>query len=173
MSVYGYIRKNDVIDTDNQMTALTPYACDQIFIENIELDGSKELVRLLSNVKKQDVIVVYNLQIFFRQLREFNRLIEEMVNCDLQLVCIEDDIKLRDLFHYSSLLIDMDYEFRSQNIKKHIERARQEGKIGGRPTITEQTIERIRHLFHKKQMSMKEIASICEVSVGTVSKYVK
>lgn len=61
----------------------------------------------------------------------------------------------------------------AKRTRKGIGEARKEGRIGGRPAVSDETIHRITYLFHKKAKTYREIAAECEVSIGTVSKYIK
>lgn len=49
--------------------------------------------------------------------------------------------------------------------------AKQNGKSVGRPKINPKTITKIRRLHHDEKKTVREIALICGVSIGTAHKY--
>lgn len=52
------------------------------------------------------------------------------------------------------------------------EKAKKEGRQGGRPKISDETIERIQYLYYSKHRSLKEISAECQVGLATAYKYV-
>lgn len=59
----------------------------------------------------------------------------------------------------------------SERTTKGIQLAKDDGRIGGRPRVSQTKIEIIRHLYKNKKYSLREIADECHVSLGTVHKY--
>lgn len=55
--------------------------------------------------------------------------------------------------------------------KMGIEKARSNGRIPGRPRTDSSTIDKVKTLYSKGDLTLKEIADLCHVSVGTVYKY--
>ena len=53
-----------------------------------------------------------------------------------------------------------------------LNKARQNGKIGGRPKIDMKTVKKIRQLYYDKKETIQFISSKCGVSVGTCYKYI-
>ncbi|WP_086315542.1 hypothetical protein A5821_003029 [Enterococcus sp. 7F3_DIV0205] len=51
--------------------------------------------------------------------------------------------------------------------------ARKNGTSSGRPTINQDIIERIRYMYEKENMTIQEVAKVCNVSIGTVYKYTR
>lgn len=52
------------------------------------------------------------------------------------------------------------------------EKAKSEGRQGGRPTINPKTVERIQFLYYSEHYSLKEISAECNVALATAYKYV-
>lgn len=52
------------------------------------------------------------------------------------------------------------------------EKAKSEGRQGGRPTINPETVERIQYLYYSEHYSLKEISAECNVALATAYKYV-
>ena len=59
-----------------------------------------------------------------------------------------------------------------ERTEKGIALAKNQGLYPGRPTIAQKRIEKIQRLYQTKKKTFQEIAEECEVSVGTVHKYV-
>ena len=57
-----------------------------------------------------------------------------------------------------------------KQVAEGLERARDEGKSLGRPRISDEKIKQIRSLYKKKK-TLREIATKCDVSLGTAHKY--
>ncbi|MEI5989742.1 helix-turn-helix domain-containing protein [Enterococcus crotali] len=51
--------------------------------------------------------------------------------------------------------------------------AKKNGRASGRPTIDLDIIERIRYMYDKEDMTIQEVAKACNVSIGTVYKYIR
>lgn len=54
-----------------------------------------------------------------------------------------------------------------------VEQARLEGRLGGRPKIDTDTVARLQFLYKEERMTIRQIAAQCEVSIGTVWKYIQ
>lgn len=52
------------------------------------------------------------------------------------------------------------------------EKAKSEGRQGGRPTIDTETVKRIQYLYYSEHYSLKEISAECNVALATAYKYV-
>lgn len=82
-------------------------------------------------------------------------------------------VKIPDL-QYRELLIsfvETDQAAIICRTKEGLEKARLNGKIGGRPKINKEIAERIRFLYHTKKVPLRQIAADCNVSLGTAYKY--
>lgn len=51
--------------------------------------------------------------------------------------------------------------------------ARKKGAVSGRPAIDEEIIDRINYMYEKERMTIQEVATACNVSIGTVYKYTR
>lgn len=65
----------------------------------------------------------------------------------------------------------MEEEIMRSRTMEGIENARKKGLIAGRPKIDTRVVEKIRKLYETKQKTIREIADLCGVSVGTAYKY--
>lgn len=67
----------------------------------------------------------------------------------------------------------MEEEVMRSRTMEGIENARKKGLIAGRPKIDERVVEKIKALYKGRQKTIREIADLCGVSVGTAYKYAK
>jgi len=56
---------------------------------------------------------------------------------------------------------------------KGLEEARKNGRIGGRPKISQEKINQIRFLYNNNRYTLRQIAEECNISLGTAYKYVQ
>lgn len=175
MALYAYIRKDYPVSTLEQIDMLRAYECQEVFIEDMDVTDNSELTRLLKKLVANDELLVYNLQVFAKKSREFEELLKVLNEYNVRLISIQDhiDTKVSTRFYTDVLkVLKMEERHQSYLIRTSIERAKKQGRSTGRPRVGDQTIDQIVFLFEQKGKSMREIAEICEVSLGTVHKYV-
>ncbi|MBP1044241.1 recombinase family protein [Vagococcus sp. BWB3-3] len=177
MSVYGYIRKEYPLPTVKQVDELSrcEFEFDELYIEEHDLKSYKELEQLLKSVKPGDHVVVCNLNVFSKGMAEFKQLLMLLSEQGIRLTSLLEDIDTeRSPNFYSDVIkvLEIEEQHRRFIIKTSLEKAKLAGKITGRPKIDKQVINEINFLFKHKGKTMREIADICHVSLGTVHKYV-
>ncbi|MFU7520700.1 hypothetical protein ACM9HL_12740 [Vagococcus salmoninarum] len=74
MAIYGYIRKDFPVETTNQLEKVMSYKCREIFIEETNFSVRKELNKLLQQLRNEDQLVVYNLQVFGQEFVTFEEI---------------------------------------------------------------------------------------------------
>ncbi|MBP1039616.1 recombinase family protein [Vagococcus sp. BWB3-3] len=79
----------------------------------------------------------------------------------------------RDYIRILLTISRQEKEIRSICTKESLARVRREGIAIGRPTIQTTVVDKIDFLYNNQGKSIREVAAICEVSVGTVHKYLK
>lgn len=175
MTRYGYVRKDYPISTVEQLTNIMPYKCDELFIEEAKFEQEIELNQLLKKMNQKDQLIVYNFQVFGKNLKAFKQLVIELQKKKIRLISVEDEIDTETIvsFYKSALTIIKMFENNQGHlVRKSLERVKQSGSMTGRPAISDEVIKRILYLY-KQGKPMREIASICGVSLGTVYKYVE
>ena len=132
---------------------------------------------LIKSMSLGDTLVVYELRSINKSIVELSDFFQRVKHKGIQLIIIDKG----DIFNEikDEIFMDMVLELsRTQKViarertKRGLDIARQRGNIGGRPKISEDTIDRINYLFYNKKMTLREIADECCVSLGTVYKYV-
>lgn len=70
-------------------------------------------------------------------------------------------------------LAEMEHAIIVNRTTQGIRASRLNGTKSGRPTITQTKIKQIQHLYHTELKTLREISSICGVSLGTTHKYTR
>ena len=178
MGLFGYIRTSIIEDDPQyQLEQLTNYGCEQIFHEDDVTPNEMSLDFVLSKMQSGDVLIVNQLQCLGKSTRQ---LAEWMVSLELRnfdLVCLSEKIDTREeqgkiYFKWMKQIADMERQLLKERTLVGLNKARQQGKIGGRPKISSEVIEKIRFLFFEKKEPIQAIASYCNVSIGTCYKYI-
>lgn len=175
MTTYGYVRKGFPTSEKEQLTGILSYGCDEVFIESHSLREFRELDALLAVLKKGDVLVVTNLKVFGKKFKDFNTIVESCRNKHVQLISLDDQLDSQEVYGFYELLhllVETDFACRSERTKQQIQLSREIGQTIGRPTIGQKKVERIYYLYHDKKWAMRKIAAECDVSLGSVYKYI-
>lgn len=182
MSKIGYIRhlpKTESIDL--QLLKLRSCGCNCIFIEsedkNIgELD---ELSNCLNFLKKDDTLVVNNLQHLGKTPKEFVLFSQWLLTKNIKLDIVDmkistSDENTKDMF-YSILYAINENEstLASERTKLGLKTARARGRNGGRPSISNEVKNQIKELYREKNLTVSKIAKKVGVSTSTVYRTIK
>lgn len=166
MTVYGYIREKYPVPITEQLKALSSYKCDKLYAEHGELTRDSELKELMHEIKEEDVLVIYSFQSLGKTLKGLLQLLESIAERNIRLLSIEDHV---DFQQDNSVLTLVQTLYTVElDLRRGYRRASPD--MVGRPRIDLDKVEKIRNL-HKNKMSMRRIADECDVSLGTVWKY--
>ncbi|MBO0428369.1 recombinase family protein [Vagococcus fluvialis] len=170
MNRFGYINVENLTEREfqQQLIIMNDFGIEIILYDPNELSYLRKDTELflydLSSLDK----TILQLEEFFNYLKEKNIRLTFM-NDASPLSHLSGDIILPILME----LVITERKILSKRTVKGIEEARRKGNIGGRPTISEETIERIKYLYQNQFGSMREIAAECGISLGTAYKYVQ
>lgn len=175
MTIYGYVKNKITISVMAQLKSVQTYSCDDIYIEEEAVKGDV-MDTLLSKVKAGDTIVIESLRVFEKTLKELKGLFSVLSEKGVRLISVSDQFdssKPALGYEVLELLIRNETAVRSQLVKRQLALSKSLGITLGRPAIGEEKVADILRLHVSEKLSMREIADICEVSLGTVHKYVK
>lgn len=176
MVLYAYVRKEYPASTLEQLRMLSDYKCEEVFIEENDISNGHELERLVDCLQEDDQLLVYDLRAFAKGAKDFKQLLEQLTRQNIRLISLQDklDTEVSQQFYSDALLVlNMEKKYRKYMIRTSLEQAKLAGRVTGRPRVEDDVISKIVFLFEKKGKSMREIAEICQVSLGTVHKYIK
>lgn len=163
---YIYLSMDDSY-TNEQIKAIQNLGITQIFFSEADI----------SIFHPGDELVIYELKSLAKTVTQVAAFMELLNKKKIQLTVLKKEsfMELISNLQFQTILFDLAEVDRfaiSERTSKGIKSAKQNGRIGGRPRISKQKIEHIRHLYHNLGYTYREIADTCEVSLGTAYKYV-
>lgn len=174
MSTYVYIKKsNDESNSVlNQIALINQYEVDELFIE--EDKSVKELERLITKLADKDVLVLDNLAVIELSRYDMAKFFQSLKDRSIRLISVKDKVdtnKIENTNFINNCLVFFNAELKMRSKLKennlYIE------KDIGRPKISTDVVEQIIYLRENEKRSIRSIANECNVSIGTVHKYVK
>jgi DNA invertase Pin-like site-specific DNA recombinase len=193
--IYGYIRvSTDKQTVENQRFEINRFCEEKTMVVDkwIEetISGTKtvqerKLGKLLSKMKKDDVLICSELSRLGRNLLMIMGILNECMNRNIQVWTIKDnyrlgsDISSKVLAFAFGLSAEIERNLISQRTKEALARKKAEGVVLGRPKgskskvtkLTGREVE-IKDLLNKR-ISISAIARILKVHRLTVSKFAK
>lgn len=122
---------------------------------------------------KQNQIVLVSFSSMGLQLTQVARLLEMIKEEPIRIRFIKKELRSDE--QYLALLYELainEKEVVSRRTRRGLRVAHQKGIVGGRPTITKKTIEKIQYIHLSQKKTIREISDECGVSLGTVHKYI-
>lgn len=151
-----------------QIDAIRQLGVKQILVEEDEIE----------NLNKGDHLIVYELRSLGKSLAQLPSFFSYLDKRQIKLIVINKGKPFENIPNkqYFSMLIEVaetESFIISQRTTKGIREAKRSGRIGGRPKISKEKIEKIRYLYHSQSYTLREISNKCNVSLGTAYKYIQ
>lgn len=168
MRIMGYVYSSiDDSYIKEQIEAIRDYGLTTILLDADDLMG----------LKTGDELVIYELKSLGKTIIQLSDFLSRLNQKDIKLTIInkEESFKLLNEEQYYQIIFDLaeiDRNVISERTTRGIRSAKQSGRVGGRPKISDSQIELIKHLYHKQSYTLREIVDKCGVSLGTVYKYI-
>jgi DNA invertase Pin-like site-specific DNA recombinase len=173
----GYARvSTDAQETHLQMDALKRAKCSRVYQE--KASGAKterpELMRLLDNARKGDVVIVWKLDRLARSLRQLIDTTVLLNERGVELHSLTENINTTTpsgklTFHIFAALAEFERDILRQRVNAGLKAARRRGRIGGRPkALTEADLKKARALLRSGDYSKVQVAEELEVSRHTL-----
>ena len=173
----GYARvSTDAQETHLQMDALKRAKCSRIYQE--KSSGAKverpELMKLLDNARKGDVVIVWKL---YRLARSLRQLIDTTVLLNergVELHSLTENIDTTTpsgklTFHIFAALAEFERVILRQRVNAGLKAARRRGRVGGRPkALNEADLKKARALLGSGEYTKVQVAEEREVSRHTL-----
>ena len=175
----GYARvSTDDQDTAAQAAALKAAGCERIFRE--KASGGRwdrpELHRLLDQLRKGDVLVVWKLDRLSRSLRDVLTIMERLGEAVAEFRSLTEAIDTttpagRMMMQMVGAFAEFEKSMLKERTKAGLDAARQEGRIGGRrPKLSPQQQAEIRKMVSKGRKTAADAARLFKVHPATVSR---
>ena len=177
MKTYAYLKKHPTSkeSLSEQIKHFDFSKIDHSFVD--EENSTKELERLITGLEKGDTLIIYTLSLVNFHKNDMRNLFLYLKKMAIRLILIKENMdtakeEFSSFFKICILYQNVQKKIIQDTTKRSLARANKNGVTLGRPTIDEGTIEHINSLRNKQHKSIREIASICDVSIGTVHKYI-
>ena len=165
-------------DTHAQIVALESAGCELIFQE--KASGGRwdrpELHRLLDQLRKGDVVVVWKLDRLSRSLRDVLTLMEKIDQVGAGFRSLTEVIDTtsaggRMMMHIVGTFAEFERAMFRERTRNGLDAARRQGRIGGRrPKLTKRQREEIVNLVNSEQKTAADAARLFDVHPSTVSR---
>lgn len=185
----GYIRISTQDQNYNlQEDALNKLGCEIIFKETVF--GSKkerpQLKKLLEQIRKGDVVVVYKLDRLGKSLKHLLEIVEILNSKNVALQSLHDNIDTttpqgRLFFNISASFAEFEKDLIRERTKAGLEAARERGKKGGkkggrRKGLSKEAQQKAilaENYYNEGIKSVNEIATDLKISKMTLYKYLR
>lgn len=161
---------NSELDLKQTYTICTEFLSlsedDSNFIQLGVLNTADQLEQLLRCLASETVLMCYDYASLQLTLSEFKVCYEFLKDHHITLQFLKD---CPTFISHTIKLCEIDTAILSQRVKKGLVATREKGTVIGRPAVSPQTQMEIRKL-HQNRLTLREIATRCGVSLGTVCK---
>jgi DNA invertase Pin-like site-specific DNA recombinase len=175
----GYARvSTDDQDTAAQAAALKAAGCERVFRE--KASGGRwerpELHRLLDQLRKSDVLVVWKLDRLSRSLRDVLTIMERLGEAGAGFRSLTEAIDTttpagRMMMQMVGAFAEFEKAMLKERTKAGLDAAREEGRIGGRrPKLSSQQQAEIRKMVSKGRKTAADAARLFKIHPATVSR---
>jgi DNA invertase Pin-like site-specific DNA recombinase len=173
----GYARvSTDAQETHLQMDALKRAKCIRIYQEKVS--GAKterpELMKLLDNARKGDIVIVWKLDRLARSLRQLIDTTVLLNERGVELHSLTENINTTTpsgklTFHLFAALAEFERDILRQRVNAGLKAARRRGRVGGRPkSLSDQDLKKARTLLRSGDYTKVQVAEDLEVSRHTL-----
>ena len=175
----GYARvSTDDQDTAAQVAALKAAGCERIFRE--KASGGRwdrpQLQRLLEQLRKGDVVVVWKLDRLSRSLRDVLTIMEQLEEARAGFRSLTEAIDTttpagRMMMQMVGAFAEFERAMLRERTKAGLDAAREEGRVGGRrPKLSAQQQSEIRRMVSSGEKTAAAAARLFKVHPATVSR---
>lgn len=175
----GYARiSTDDQNLNLQMDALKAAGCERLFTDTAS--GAKAerpgLAEALAFVRPGDALIVWRLDRLSRSLHELLKTVEKLKADNIGFESITDCIDTSSaagelIFHVFASIAQFERRLIIERTKAGLAAARSRGRQGGRPTVSEETINTIKALAKTDKRPPNEICKALKISRSTFYKY--
>ena len=174
---YARVSINDQ-ETATQVAALKAAGCERIFRE--KASGGRwerpELQRLLDQLRKSDVLVVWKLDWLSRSLRDVLTIMERLGEAGAGFRSLTEAIDTttpagRMMMQMVGAFAEFERAMLKERTKAGLDSAREEGRIGGRrPKLSPQQQAEIRKMVSKGDKTAADAARLFKIHPATVCR---
>jgi DNA invertase Pin-like site-specific DNA recombinase len=173
----GYARvSTDEQETHLQMDALKRVKCTRVYQEKVSSAKAErpELMRLLDNARKGDVVIVWKLDRLARSIRQLIETTVLLNERGVELHSLTENINTTTpsgklTFHIFAALAEFERDILRQRVNAGLKAARCRGRVGGRPkALAETDLKKARALLRSGDYTKVQVAKELKVSRHTL-----
>ena len=174
--IFGYARvSTEQQNLDRQLDILQKYGVDIIY--NEKMTGTKkdrpELSKMLERMTEGDIVVIESLSRLGRSTKDLIELTELFQSKGVSLVSLKESIDTNTstgklLFTLMSAIAQFERDTIADRTREGLRAARARGRMGGRPKINADGIQKAVKLYNTQQYSIREIEELTGVKKSTL-----
>ena len=174
---YARVSTNDQ-ETATQVAALKTAGCERIYRE--KASGGRwdrpELHRLLDQLRKRDVLVVWKLDRLSRSLRDVLTIMERLSEAEAGFRSLTEAIDTttpagRMMMQMVGAFAEFERAMLRERTKAGLESARREGRVGGRrPKLSPQQQAEIRRMVSRGDKTAADAARLFRIHPATICR---
>ena len=177
--IFGYARVSTSEQSlDAQMDGLRQAGANRIFKEKLSGSGRDrpELVRMIDQLRDDDVVIVSKYDRLARSLRDLMDLVELVRNRGADFRSLAENIDTtspsgRLIFHVFGSIAEFERERIVERTKEGLAAARRRGRVGGRPRkLSPDQRREVRQMRDIDGRQIGEIAALFNVSSQTIRR---
>jgi DNA invertase Pin-like site-specific DNA recombinase len=166
---------------NRQLDILKDYGCEKIWQEKISGQEKlrPELENLLKFARQGDIIVVNSISRLARSLRDLLSIVDQLKEAKVDLVSLQEQwldtttAQGQLLLTIFGGLSEFERNLISERTRDGLKSARARGRVGGRPKVNDEKIERALMLYDLKALGVMDICRMTGISKTTLYKYLK
>ncbi|MGO2082524.1 recombinase family protein [Vagococcus sp.] len=174
---YIYASSNQEYVTE-QIASLKELEVINLPKDSSDLKIDMNLKQVVNSLEAGDQLVIHELRCLGKSIIQLADFLQDLKERGIKLIVkekgtayqtIDDDVYLEMILK----IAEMEKTIIRERTTKGLQEARKNGRVGGRPKISKETIEQIRHLYNNNRYTLRQIAEECNISLGTAYKYVQ
>ncbi len=166
---------------DLQKDALQKAGCEQIFVDKVSgtVAARPGLEKVKAIFRKGDTLVVWRLDRLGRSLKDLMGWMNYLEEKEVGLKSIQESIDTTTttgklVFHIFGALAEFERNLIKERTQAGLAAARARGRLGGRPkSLDENKRKVVVDLYNKKELMVKEICEMMEISKPTLYSYIR
>lgn len=166
---------------DLQKDALEKAGCEKVFVDKVSgtVAVRPSLEKMKEVFRKGDTLVVWRLDRLGRSLKDLMGWMSYLEEKEVGLKSLQESIDTTTttgklVFHIFGALAEFERNLIRERTQAGLAAARARGRLGGRPkSLDENKRKVVVDLYNKKELMVKEICEMMEISKPTLYSYIR
>jgi Site-specific recombinases, DNA invertase Pin homologs len=172
---------------ENQIQMMEQQKCDYIYSEHGSGRNDKrvEFKKMLKHIKEltkdennEVYLIVFKNDRLSRKFRTLVNTVEDLMELGVNYISLVDHIDTSTIggkmfFQILSSFNEYEVNNTRERVKIGLDKAREKGKVLGRPSITKSQFNKLIRLYQLNNLTVEEISRRCGIKTSTAYKYLK